>query len=64
MSKTFENLRNILIFFKNSKNPEISKIKIAKNCIENSKNCNNFHTGSKLEIIIPNNTKNRGFKVS
>ena len=26
-------------------------------CIENSKNCNNFHTGSKLERIIPNNTK-------
>ena len=40
------------------------KFKLAKNCIENSKNCNNFHTGSKLERIMPNNTKNRGFKVS
>ena len=29
--------------------------------MENSKNCNNFHTGSKLERVIPNNTKNRGF---
>ena len=49
---------------KNLKKSELSKILIAKNCIENSKNCNNFHTGSKLERIIPNNTKNRGFRVS
>ena len=32
---------------------------MAKISIENSKNCNNFHTVSKLERIIPNNTKNR-----
>ena len=37
---------------------------MAKNCIENSKKCNNFHTGSKLQRIMSNNTKNRGFKVS
>ena len=36
----------------------------SKKCIENSKNCNNFHTGSKLERIIASNAKNRGFKVS
>ena len=46
------------------KNSSLSKILTAKNCIENSKNCNNFHAGSKLERIIPNNAKNRGFKVS
>ena len=39
------------------KNSELSKILIAKICIENSKNGKKFHTGSKLERIIPNNTK-------
>ena len=51
----------MLKFWKKS---ELSKIWIAKSCIENSKNCNYFHTGWKLERIVPNNTKNQGFKVS
>ena len=60
MSKISEKCGEILAVEKNFKN--ILNQKISE--IENSKNCNNFHTGSKLEIIIPNNTKNRGFKVS
>ena len=65
MSKIFEKWGKILIVKKNSKkNSEFLKVKIAQICIGNSKKCNNFHTGSKLERIIPNNTKNRGFKVS
>ena len=58
MSKKFEKKRGNFNCYNNfkRKNSEFlnsSKVKIAKNCIENSKNCNNFHTGSKLGRKIP-----------